>query len=220
MKTITTLQHPNDVWLEPLKEKEPQLAEGLKSIHSAIFLADDIADRQTQPDYAAQVLWKTVLGVAELSSSGYFWQFFRVLQIIYESELANLNFVPGQLPVEEELEIWKTRAALLDLYFEGLKCLDEGIDTETNRAWFEEFKKFVLINDDCEDILSGTFEDLYNCRRNYVVLTKLGIDGYCQWRPQLSLLKEAAQEIKSSLELKEPDDERLKIFTRGRKENA
>jgi hypothetical protein len=212
--------HPNDVWLEPIRQKNIHLAEGLKLIHSAIFLADDIADRQIMPEMTSHILWQTMLGMAQLIISGDFLPFLLIFQRVHESELSNLTFVPKQLSIEEELERWKTRSVLLDVYFEGLKRIDGDIDTKQNREWFERFKEFTLIHDDCMDILDGVYEDLNLCRRNYVVLKRFGLDGYFEWKNKVPELISAAQEIKQSLVLDEPADARLKIFTFGRKDNA
>lgn len=216
---LTFYKHPNDAWLEPIREKDESLFNGLKSIHSAIFLTDDILDGQATQIFAIDVLLQATIGCAKLAESGYLLNFMPILREIYRAEIINLCFYPKQLSIENELVEWRKRSSLLDLYFEGIRSIDESIDTPENRAWFEEFKEFVLIHDDCEDILSGIYEDLKNCRRNYVVLTRFGFDGYENWESKKTELNQAAQEIKSNLILRDPPSDSLRIFLCGRENN-
>ena len=215
----STSKYQTKVWLNALEEEHPTLTQGIRSLHRAICLADDIADRQLHPEHSAELLWKSILGLADLNESGHFWSMFKVLNRIYDAEVINLSYVPGQFPLEEELELWKLRANDLDLYFEAFCCVMPDLRNEKNEKWFEEFKRYALIHNDCMDIITSAFEDLIRCRRNFVVLTGFGSSGYFNWRDKIDQLKQEAQKVLDGLVLSEPSDERLKIFMRGRDNN-
>lgn len=203
-------------WLAPVKLYDAGLACAIEAIHASIMLADDIADRAIKPNEVSNSLWEMVLGLNYFIQHPEKWERIHgVMQRIYRSEVNNQTFIPGGLSVEMELEIWKTRADLLDLYFEAWIIADPSFDTDKNREWFKEFKKHVLILDDCRDIETLTFEDLRQCKRNYVVLKTLGPEGYFGWERNAQELSAAAQSIRETLSLAEPEDSRLKAFMRA-----
>lgn len=204
-----------DIWLTSLQENHPILMNGIRYLRQAICLADDIADRQRSPDYTVAVLWQVILGAAELKIAGHFESIFNILKKIHDAEVINLDFVPGQFPVEHELELWSLRSSTLDLYFETLCCVYPDIRTEANEQWFERFKRYSLIHNDCMDILTSAFEDLNRLRRNYVILYHFGADGYFQWQSKIDQFKEVAQAVLDQLTLDEPEDDRLKPFMKN-----
>lgn len=203
-----------EAWLAPVRLFDPEFAEGVEKIHYAICMADDIADRAIHPKEAPDLLWLAIQGMSKIVNSNYAERIKNVLERILKSEIANLNFIPGTALIEDDLKVWKTRASLLDLYFEAWVCVDSSIDTIENRQWFKGFKKRVLILDDCADILTGSFEDLIQCRRNYVVLSEYGYDGYMNWKDNKGKIIKAAEKIKLEVSFEDPKDQRLKIFMR------
>lgn len=201
-------------WLAPVRLYDADFAEAVQKVHYAICMADDIADRAIHPKEAPELLWLAVQGISGILNLTYAQKIKDVLERIFKSEVANLCFVPGMMSLKEDFEIWETRASLLDLYFEAWVCVDSSIDTIENRQWFKGFKKRVLILDDCADILTGSFEDLIQCRRNYVVLSEYGYDGYMNWKDNKGKIIKAAEKIKLEVSFEDPKDQRLKIFMR------
>lgn len=204
-----------EAWLAPVRLFDPEFAEGVEKIHYAICMADDIADRAIHPKEAPDLLWLAIQGMSKIVNSNYAERIKNVLERILKSEIANLNFIPGTTLIEDDLKVWKTRASLLDLYFEAWCCIDPSIDTVENWEWFEEFKKYVLVLDDCEDIESGSFEDLIQCRRNYIILKSFGYEGYIDWKNKKDRIVEAMRSIKEKTFIENPQDKRLTIFMRG-----
>lgn len=203
-------------WLAPVRLYDEEFAAAIEDIHLAVCLADDIADRKVYPGEVSHSLWAAFNGVGYFVKHPEKWP--RILESvkkIYDSEIANQTFIPGALPLEQDLDLWIKRSSLLDLYFSAWCVADPSFDTVKNWKWFEEFKKYVLILDDCCDIEDGTFEDLHQCKRNFVVLTKLGASGYFGFQERIEELKCAAKEVRESLKLMNPEDLRMKAFMRG-----
>ncbi len=205
-----------EAWLAPVKLYDEGLAHAIEAIHSSIMLADDIADRATKPNEVSNSLWEMVLGLNYFIEHPEKWpRIHDAMKKVYQSEINNQLFIPGALPADQELDLWETRGDLLELYFEAWVVADSTFDTESNRAWFKEFKRYVLILDDCRDIESLTFEDQRQGKRNYVILKTLGPEGYFGGTQNAEELIAAAQEIRESLTLSEPEDRRMKAFMRG-----
>lgn len=200
-------------WLDPVYEADSDFAEGLEKLHDAICMADDIADRQVHPDMACSAVWLTMIGMDIMLTRPSYWpRVKKALVGILEAEKQNLQFIPGRNDVEEDLRLNLGKAALIDFFFQALCCVDPSVETEENCEWLTQFKEYCLINDDCEDILSGTFEDLRNCRRNYVVLKYYGEEFYFHWKHNKEELIRKAKEVQQSLQIQAPRDARLKIF--------
>jgi hypothetical protein len=125
-----------------------------------------------------------------------------------------MEFRPGCFDLETEFGIWEKRSSLLNLYFKAWTIVDPTFDTEENWKWLKKFSKFCLIHNDCDDIIDERFEDLHQCRRNYVVF-QFGTDAYFGWQKIKDQLVSRAKEIKKSLEIEDPSDERMKAFMRG-----
>lgn len=200
-------------WLSPIHEKDPDFAEGLEKLHDAICMADDIADRQINPDYACQAVWMTLIGMDILTTRPSYWpRIKKALMEILEAEKINLRFIPGKDDLEEDLKLCLGKASLIEFYFQALCCLDPDVETKENCEWLRRFKEYCLILDDCADLLSGTFEDLRNCRRNYIVLKYFGHEFYFHWLHNKEELVRKAQEIRDKMEIEPPLDDRLKFF--------
>jgi len=200
-------------WLAPIYEKDPEFAEGLEKIHDAICMADDIADRQMHPEHASGAVWLALIGMDILVTRPSYWPRMKeALRGILTAEKINLEFVPGRFDPEEDLKLCLTKASLIDFYFQAMCCLDPTVETEENREWLHRFKEYCLIIDDCDDILSGTFEDLRNCRRNYVVLKYYGEEFYFHWKHNKEELARKAAEIKAGMKIAPPLDARLMFF--------
>lgn len=202
-----------DGWLAPIRDKDPLFAIGLEKIHGAICMADDIADRQLHPENVSEAVWLTLVGMDILFERPSCWPRIKLaLNAILESEKINLNYVPGKYDIEQEIKFCLGKATLIDFYFQAFCCLYPEVETPENLEWINELKEYCLIIDDCEDILSGTFEDLRNCRRNYVVLKYFGPDFYFNWESNKAKLIDKAKELKSSVKMDPPKDKRLGFF--------
>jgi len=200
-------------WLAPIYERDPEFAEGLEKLHDAICMADDIADRQMHPEHAASAVWMAIIGMDIMLTRPSYWpRIKKAMGEILAAEKMNLEFVPGQFDLEDDLKKCVARASLIEFYFQALCCLDPSVETKENCEWLRRFKEYCLILDDCEDILSGTFEDLRNCRRNYVVLKYYGEEFYFHWRNSKEDLARKAAEVKAAMKIDPPMDERLKFF--------
>lgn len=200
-------------WLAPIYDADPEFAEGLEKIYDAICMADDIADRQAHPDLAYQTVWLALIGMDLMLTRPSYWPKIRgALFEILQAEKEGLKFIPGQKEVEEDLDLCFEKAALVDLFFQALCCVDPSVDTIGNREWILKFKGYCVVSGDCEDILNGSFEDLRNCRRNYVVLKYYREEFYFHWKHNKEELKRKAKEIQAELKIDAPLDERLKFF--------
>ena len=210
------IKYLNILWLEPLKRVDPNLYEGILKIHRAICAADNIADGVDAPSNVCFSLLDLAEGLSCLKPE-YFCRVQNVLKIIANSEIHNITFDPEKEETAEGLDLIlvKTRASLLDLYFEAFCCVEPNLDTEENRKWFSKFKEHSLIFGDCRDIINGVFEDLRMKRRNYVVLKAFGRSGYFRWENKKSELQEQALKIRNELSLEVPKDQRLMIFLSG-----
>ena len=205
-----------DLWLRPVKEADAKFYDAVNRIHLAICLADDIADRKIYPDSSVEVFWSTLIGVDLMMDFPDHWKRLRpILQMVIESERLNLSYIPGQNLVKKELDFWITRADLLDFYRMALSCVNEDYNKKENLDWFIKFKRFCLIHNDCRGLLEDDFEDLIQCRRNYVVLNELGHDGYFNWQDKVDCIKNAASETLSELVLEPPKNKEMEIFLEG-----
>ena len=204
-------------WLDPVAKENPGFYKSIEKLHYAMCLADDIADRKLMPHMVSEAVWMSIVGMDLMMDYPKEWQRIRpVLQMILESEKINLNYIPGQNELEKELSFWKTRAALLDFYRACLSCIDPKYNDPDNIAWFNEFKEFCLINNDCQGLIDGDFEDLIQCRRNYVVLKTCGHEGYFDWEVKVSMYQCEAVEILKGLKLSHPKNEEMEIFLQGK----
>lgn len=220
MSTIPDIKYRNSKWLNPLRDSHFKLVEGIELMHNAICMADDIADRATDPRYAAGMLWNGIFSTHLLTGTSEWPKFFQIINQIYRAEINNYNFIPGKFSVDEELKTWATRSSLFDLYYQAWCVAYPEIDTQENREWFEKFKKFSLISDDCADILSEEFEDLRQLRRNYVILKTYGTEGYFGWKSKKMEIMQKAYDIREHLYLEEPQEEKLKVFFKKEQANA
>lgn len=203
-------------WMEVVKAYDPGFAVAIGCLHKAICMADDIADRALGTQNVSECLWLGMKGIGRLIDRPLVWhRYENILERIYQSEIDNLKFYPGEKSVEDELKVWIGRAVFLDLYFTAWCCVDETFDTPENWEWYGKLKRHCLILDDCRDIETDTFEDLEQCRRNFVVLRRFGTEGYYGWREKKEQLKQAAREVRESLKLEEPPDKRMMIFHGG-----
>ena len=203
-------------WLDPVKLYDPDFAEAIDHLHMAICFSDDVADRALSSSYSSMALWRAFSGVEYFIKNPEKWPLIqKVLERIYISEENNLKFIPNSRPIEEELIIWETRASLLDLYFQAWCIADNSFDTLENWEWFKDFKRLVLILDDCRDIEDGIFEDVIQCRRNYVVLKEFGFEGYIGFgKDKISSFQDASKKIRESIKIPEPKDNRMNAFRR------
>lgn len=189
---------------------DKKIYDNLMSMWLAIEMCDDIIDKQVNPEKALELF--NCLSLCFLSMPEDLKQ--KIEQPLLETitaEFLNLNFIPCKNDNKDELEVLKSRANMHKVFFEYLCYVDKSFDTEENRNWLLQNMQNNLIANDCEDILSGRFEDLINKKRNYVILNNFSQDIYYNWRDRKEEILEAAQkEYQNNLYI-EPVDKRLNI---------
>ena len=196
-----------------IKLYDEKVAKFLENLIKALTTADGILDRRLRSE--------AVIDQAMYSFNAMYWaahmpKLFERLQndfnAMLETERLSISFVPGRNSQEEDIEIVKGRGRIVMLHYEALCYVDSTFDTPENREWAEHMAEVALIANDCADILEGHFEDLIQCRRNYVALSRFEYDIYTTWRDRREDLVEAAKSVLCGLELKDPPDPRLKMI--------
>lgn len=197
-----------------IKEKNEALAEFYKSLDSMIELADDILDHKKETEFILLLLVKIDNILQSVASNPDFYKTIKNhLNILLSGELFDSNFVPRRCPVEDEISTWKLKWNRMSVAFACLCYSDKQYDTEENWKWIKDTQIKRGIQNDCDDILSATFEDFIQCRRNYVALMRFNMDIYFNWRTRKKELIEKAIEINNGVEIKKPvNDIMLPIY--------
>ena len=188
-----------------------QVGDFVRALNNAICLTDDIIDHKIHTNYVLDIMAE-MFEAMYLAPKDLVEKIRPAVMDCLKSETENLTFIPCQSDKETELAKLYNRANLMNIYFECLCYVDETFDTEDNRKWLEEFKLAALVCNDCKDILEETWEDLIQCRRNYVILKYFDQDMYFKWRENKDKIKTTAQEVMSNFKLINPPDKRLAMI--------
>lgn len=176
-----------------------------------ILLTDKICDREIGPHNA---LMAFNLGIGAMYAlSGKVSLANRILphmETLIKGEFEDLRFVPGQNTVEADLTIWAMKAGRLSVEFACACEENPDLDTPENWGWLKDCQEVGLLINDCNDLTSGRFEDLIQCRRNKVLLTKFESDIYHSWRHRSEAIVAVAKEVRETVSFPPPPCDKLK----------
>lgn len=208
MEEIEEIECPIE---QMIVERDEEVYTFISSLDKAICLVDDLVDHATPPVHALQVMvfMKRAMKIAS-KRPGLYEMVEKTMSELLNAQIHDLSFVPHQKSAQEELQIWMKKANRLTLSFNCLCFLDYKFDTPENRSWILETQTKGLILNDCDDILSGRFEDFHQTRRNYVALSLFDQSIYYNWRDNKAKLIEAAQKLQNTITFSEPMCSELK----------
>lgn len=193
-----------------IKLYDERVAVFLSQLVKALTVADGILDRRLRSE---AVIDQIVHMFNAMDMAAHMPELFERLRPDFEAmidtERQCLSFVPGQRSQQEELKILMGRSRIVMLHYEALCHVDKTFDTPGNRKWAEHMAEVALIANDCGDILTGAFEDMIQCRRNYVALTRFDPEIYTTWRSRKDDMVKAAQVVTGELKIDDPEDRRL-----------
>lgn len=196
--------------IEIIKLYDENLYNNLMNMWGSIELCDDIIDMQVHPSEALNLFNKLSLCFLTMPEE-LKHKIEKPLIDTITAEYLNISFIPCKNSNEDELNILKSRANMHKVFFEYLFYVDKSFDTPENREWIKDCMQNNLIGNDCEDILSGRFEDLINKKRNYVILKHFPQEIYYNWREKIEeIIQAAKKEYENNLYIS-PPDKRLDI---------
>lgn len=182
----------------------------VKHFFIAISMTDDIVDKDIHFHYALETIEHLFIALYKCPKDLQEKIMPAFLKAV-EVEKNNLFFRPFSKTKEQELQDWKSKQVINEIFFETLVYVDSSFDTEENRNWYKEYVNYCFIYDDCENILTEDCTDLVNLNRNYVAL-QLGSDVYFNWKERRGdLLKQTIEVLKDNVYI-EPKDIRLKKY--------
>ena len=179
-----------------------------------IVLTDKIMDREIKAEYAIDAFDCGLKSFEQIIKiNGLFESIYPHINILSMGARADLNYIPGQLDKQEDLEIWKLKAGRASVEFAILCHYDNSFDTKENWDWIVKVQEAGLINNDCDDIIDKRFEDIIQHRRNYVLLTRFEKDIFETWRDRIEDLTTEALAVRKMLTIPTVADQRLdKIY--------
>lgn len=209
----------NEIYIQALKEdpfcklisdKNIDAAKFLALFDYYICLADDILDHKINPASTFDLLCLNhEIAKIVLEHPKFYRSVSSAYHILLDGEKKDLEFVPGKFPLEQDLSAWAERGFRATIAFDLLCHIDPSFRTEENKQWVLRSQTKGLIHNDVGDILTRTFEDLYQQRRNYVLLARFDSWIYYNWRGREEELIDAARDVKLKESFDIPKDERL-----------
>lgn len=175
-----------------------------------IVITDKIVDREVGPhnslmafDLGVSVAY-ALAGKRELTN-----RIYPHLEMLIRGEAEDLRFIPGKNTVEEDLRIWAMKAGRVSVEFACVCEEHEELNTMENWEWVKECQEVGLFINDCNDLIHERFEDLIQCRRNKVLLTKFLPDVYHNWRDRGSALASVGKAERQKAQFPKPPCEKL-----------